>query len=414
MTEINEDEIDYSAYAYNSKSKKKADTGDRIRGDNQYEGRRSACDYDRDSGYDDGYESRCRREYNDNACIDVTGEVVTDDDIVRVGSLSDGYADREIDRVNIIAVQKAPDMSAKDSNSIAIISKSIARLELPDRNIGRDRSYDQEYNYSRNAQGKQIKKGKSGRSGKTNFAIGMIAMLVCFGLVVVIADALSGGYIIDKAVGLFTGKVTSKTYYAIELASFDDPNSARLMSSEVRAAGAGGYVINDDIYRVIAEVYPSKGDALSVSAKLNLNGYVTSIYEIRIGEVNYDLFPVSTRNSTKKIIKYADEMYESLFDISTKIDKGVYDFVGAKTAVKELSVRIDNMLVDYVASVDEQIDNENVHKVRMQVTAVVGALDNISTESTSARDMVSDVRYISCMILNTHRAMIAGMSVGAI
>ncbi len=441
MTENNnEEEIDYSAYAYNRNKKSKSNDGNSSENYDRFnDSGNNYSEYAEHSGFDGKtsndsragrYDNRSRSEsrsgrhesrssYDGGSIrhgnrtkddyIDIAGEIVDERSIARVGSLS-----ADIPRITAISVNDPVDISSKITNSMSIISRSIAKLELPSVKSSAASSgntyNDGGYNYNRDNSG-QVKKSKRGkRSGKSNFAIAMLMMIVCFGLVVVIADALSGGYIIDKTVGLFTGKVVTETYYAVELASFDDANSARLTSSEVRAAGAGGYVINDQIYRVIAEVYSSKNDALSVSAKLNLNGYVTSIYEISIGDINYGLFPTSTRKSTRDTIKYADVLYDGLFSIALNIDSGKYDFVAAKSKAKELRDRINNMLVDYEAMADEDIDNEHVHKVRMQLSAVIGALDNISTESTSAKDMLSDVRYVNCMVLNTHRALVEGLS----
>ena len=405
MTENNEEEIDYSAYAYNRQSNTKD--------------RREFRSYD-NVDIDEPDRGDYRDDYARNRdYIDVTSEMADERNMTRVDSLPV----MDMPRITTSLIVNQHELSAKETNTMSIISKSIARLELPnaDNNSNND-SYDSynndnnsdsyKYDYNRNASGDTLKTSRKKRTGKSSFAIALISVIICFGLVVVIADAMSGGYIIDKAVGIFSGTSSSETYYAVEIASFDEPNAARLISNEVRAGGAGGYVVNDGLYRVIAEVYPNKSDALSVSAKLNLNGYVTSIYEIRVGEVNYSVFPTSTRTPTRDVLKYADLMYDSLFEIAANIDDGKYDFNAAKGAVKELGDRVRNMLIDYDANADGDLENENVHKVRMQISAVVGALDNISTESTSARDMASDVRYINCMILNTHSALVAGLSDG--
>lgn len=394
MTENNEEEIDYSTYAYNNRqSKTRANKDART-----YEN----IDIDE-------FESGAARNIyaNERDYIDITSEISEDKSIAHVGSL----CVQDIPRVITSLIVNQHEQSSKDTNTMSLISKSIARLELPDAD---NNHLNGGYDCDRKASSNNIKNSKKKRSSKSSFAIALISIVICFGLVVVIGDALSGGYIIDKAVGIFTGTSSSETYYAVEIASFDEPNAARLISNEVRVGGAGGYVVNDGLYRVIAEVYPNKSDALSVSAKLNLNGYVTSIYEIRIGEVNYSSFPSSTRNPTRDVLKYADLMYDRLFSIAASIDDGKYDFNAAKGAVKELGESVNNMLIDYEANVDDDLEDENIYKVRMQINAVVGALDNISTESTSARDMTSDVRYINCMILNTHSALVAGLTTGTI
>ena len=245
---------------------------------------------------------------------------------------------------------------------------------------------------------------------KRKFTLAIVSVLACFILVILLADTLSNGYIISKVAGIFNGTNNQKVYYAVELASFTDMNSARLMSSEVREGGAGGYVINDELYRVIAEVYEDKKDAISVSQKLNLDGYITSIYEIKINTIDYKLFPQSTRNPTKDAMNYYSITYASLYDIALKIDEGTIDYANSRGAISTLVKELKNLLVDYEANVDNELDNENVVKVRAQINGIVGAVSNILTESDNIRDMVSDIRYVNTMVLNTHSALVRSLS----
>ena len=74
-----------------------------------------------------------------------------------------------------------------------------------------------------------------------------------------------------------------------------------------------------------------------------------------------------------------------------------------------LSSQISNMLIDYESSVNNKIDDKYVQKVRVQISSMIGALENLTAEGSKNDRLLSDIRYINTMILNTHRAMIKSL-----
>ncbi len=250
------------------------------------------------------------------------------------------------------------------------------------------------------------KKEKKKRSKGRKFLITICAILIAFISCFLIADVLSDGYLINSVVNkIINGDVTAY-YYAVEIATFSDVDSARVTSEEIRASGGSGYVVHDDLYRVIAEVYKNEKDAESVSTNLNLAGYVTNIYLFKIEEINYQLFPTSVRNATKNVLKYLDIMYTSLYNTAVSLEKQEIDYTSAREDIGMLKSQINNMLVDYESSVNNKIEDKYVQKVRMQISSMIGALDNLIAEGSKNDRLLSDIRYINTMILNTHRAMI--------
>lgn len=249
-------------------------------------------------------------------------------------------------------------------------------------------------------------KNKPKRSKKRRFAIVLLVIVFAFTACFLLADVLSSGYFIDSVVTKIFGGNVVTNYYAVEIATFSDVDSARITSEEIRASGGSGYVVNDELYRVIAEVYASEKDAESISTNLNLAGYVTNIYVFKIEEINYQLFPTSVRNVTKKVLGYQGIMYKSLFETAVSLEKQEIDYTSAREDIGMLKSQINNMLIDYESSVNDKIDNKYVQKVRMQISSMIGALDNLTLEGTKNDRLLSDIRYINTMILNTHRAMI--------
>lgn len=351
------------------------------------------------------YENRHQSDKKDNEKDDreVDYEIV-DEDIIIDRPVINEYSENTdiIDRQDSVpAVIRSSDVSVvrdndcREPRAVYTISKGISRIEFQEK--------------CDNCNGNNIQNTKMPHK-RRRFGLAVALVLICFTLTILVADLLSNGYVTNKVSGVFKGKGNETTYYAVELASFTDMNSARVLSSEVRDSGAGGYVINDELYRVIAEVYPTKNDALSVSAKLNLNGYVTGIYTIRIGEVDYSLFPLSTRNITKDVMGYADKLYKEFYQLALDMDNGKTDFSGAKTAVNNINSELKGLLIDYKSNCEDHLDDESVVKVVSQLNALIGAVGNINTESDNLRDMVSDIRYVNAMILNTHRALTKSLS----
>ncbi len=252
-------------------------------------------------------------------------------------------------------------------------------------------------------------KNKPKRSKSRKFAIVLFVIVFAFVSCFLIADVLSSGYLIDSVVNkIFKNDITAY-YYAVEIATFSDVDSARITSEEIRASGGSGYVVHDDLYRVIAEVYSTEKDAESVSTNLNLAGYVTNIYVFKIEDIDYHLLPASVRNATKNVLKYQDIMYKSLYATAVSLEKQEIDYTSAREDIAMLSSQISNMLIDYESSVNNKIDDKYVQKVRVQISSMIGALENLTAEGSKNDRLLSDIRYINTMILNTHRAMIKSL-----
>lgn len=252
-------------------------------------------------------------------------------------------------------------------------------------------------------------KAKPKRSKSRKFAIVLMVIVFAFVSCFLLADVLSNGYLIESVVNKIFHNDVVASYYAVEIATFSDVDSARITSEEIRASGGSGYVVHDELYRVIAEVYKSEKDAESVSTNLNLAGYVTNIYVFSIEEIDYHLLPTSVRNATKNVLKYQDIMYQSLFETAVSLEKQEIDYTSAREDIAMLASKINNMLVDYESSVNNKIDDKYVQKVRMQISSMIGALDNLTAEGSKNDRLLSDIRYINTMILNTHRAMIRSL-----
>lgn len=256
---------------------------------------------------------------------------------------------------------------------------------------------------------KPPKKKKSKKERKTrnkNIILVSLTILLCFAITILVADAMSGGYVLDELQSTFLGRnMESGVYYALEMGAFVDSTTAKVYSTELRNMGCGGYVINDGMYRVIGEVYPTRKQAEEVSARLNMEGNITQIYELKTADIDYKLFPQSVRNTTKRTMEYADEIYKRLFEVGVKLAKGQFDKNSATAEINTIKLNVNTTLVEYESNVDNKLDDKYVTKVRMQLAAVSAMLDNITSSTNKSPGLLSDIRYANAMILNTHRAL---------
>ncbi len=85
--------------------------------------------------------------------------------------------------------------------------------------------------------------------------------------------------------------ITQSTWYAIQLAAFENKEAADDLAQSYQARGAAGYVINSaNRYRVLAAVYPKKEDAQAVRSQLkDSHGIDSYVYEMVIPELTLNI-----------------------------------------------------------------------------------------------------------------------------
>lgn len=364
---------------------------------------------------------------NDNSNEDVQVEIVD-----RNNDIS-GFDNENLslnqDSVSYEQTQNASsllEMPKSDDNGLVVVKTDVIRHKAPscdrcepltlqialsgiekNKQIKKAIYADNSKNKSKCCNNKSQAKGK--RSKGRKFAIVLLVIVFAFVSCFLIADVLSDGYLINTfTTKLFKGD-NQDCYYAVEIATFNDVDAARMTSEEIRASGGSGYVVHDELYRVIAEVYKTEKDAESVMVNLNLAGYVTNLYLFKIENIDYKLLPKSVRNTTKNVLKYQGIMYESLYNTAVSLEKKEIDYTSAREDIGMLSNQISNMLIDYESSVNNQINNKYVQKVRQQISSMIGALANLTAEGSKNDRLLSDIRYINTMILNTHRALIKSL-----
>lgn len=296
----------------------------------------------------------------------------------------------------------------------------IVSLGTPIITDGGKRANNENDYYYRNQRAKtvvevpNVKKRKGNRRRMTRprlFLFTVSLIVLCFCITIVVADTLSGGYILNSLqASIVNRNKVDTTYYGVEMISFSDYNSARVFAQQLRQQGGAGYVVEDEVYRVIAELYDTEEEALSVLKKLPAASGEAKIYKIEIPIINYANFPSSTRNLVKNIMPYAQKTHSTLFAVSVALSQKEIDEANAISKITSLKNEIQSMLTDFESGADNNVEDKNVFKVRLELLAVVAGLENLCNKNISRPNLLCDIRYTGVMCINSFRALCSGLA----
>ncbi|MCI8728779.1 MAG: SPOR domain-containing protein [Clostridia bacterium] len=237
------------------------------------------------------------------------------------------------------------------------------------------------------------------------------AILLCFFVTILVADSLTGGYVLDELQTILTNESrVNNVYYAVECRTFQDIDSARVYANTLRARGGAGYVVNDNGYRVLAEMYSSKSDAESIARSLKLDGEDARVYSVEIKDVDYSKFPSSTRNVVKNTLKYIDDVYMELYTIGLDLANKRIDESMAKSRIIGLYKKMNNISVEFNANCDNETNDINIIKVKVQLKSVEGVLENLGGDIVERPSLIADIRYTSCLIVVSHAMLTQDLS----
>ncbi|NMA94932.1 MAG: SPOR domain-containing protein [Clostridiales bacterium] len=81
-------------------------------------------------------------------------------------------------------------------------------------------------------------------------------------------------------------KVEPISIYAIQLGAFSTKENAQILSDDIKARGAAGYILEDKYFRVLAVGYVDELDAQKVEDQLKDQDIVSQMYKISVPGVN--------------------------------------------------------------------------------------------------------------------------------
>ena len=259
------------------------------------------------------------------------------------------------------------------------------------------------------------KRRREGNSQKSHRRLHTVAIVVTMILLVaactlLTVDTIKGGSVLASIENALLGTKTTHTYYGVEVGVYENMDSARLYANGIRKLGGAGYVLFDDGYRVLVEVYESHDDAENIAKRLRLEGENARLYLFEVDNIDVSLFSDSTRHEVVSAIEFNDRVYTSLYAIGVELAEGKIDENSAKMRIKGLYDETHNVLVEMSANVDRADKNMNVIKVKAELTSVRSMLDNLTKDIVQRPNLIADIRYTSCLIVNSYRELSRDLS----
>lgn len=273
--------------------------------------------------------------------------------------------------------KKASDTESEDVNIEDLRSKKKAKMRMP--------------NSSTTTRG----------HSRQRDIVAVLMVVICFCLTIVSADIISGGEIFNNLAEVLSSNNGAPIYYAVEVGSFPDIESARATSEVYRLRNAGGYVINDGSYRVIAAVYANKNDAETIVEKLISDGLSGSIYEIRGAKVNWDKYG-EVGKDIEAAVNQCDIIYNRLYEISNNLNKELITEQDAKLEIKALQNEIEATRNVFMDKTKDYAYDDTVLMVRAELAAYIAILENLNNDTIPRPSLLADIRYSYTMIAHMY------------
>ncbi len=251
----------------------------------------------------------------------------------------------------------------------------------------------------------KVKKHKNGKH-KWFLALIIIMFLV---IVFFVANAFAN-FLSFQSISIFGNTVSVKSFnvYAISLDTFEDKTQADSLASEIKLEGAGGYIINDMGYSVLASVYMSSQDAQSVLEK------VLPVYEnaeIKVISISRcELQSLSSKEENKQVknaLNVFKSTYETLYSIGINLDTSQITSAEAKVQITDL---LNTVSATASAFKDiATVSNDTKYKLaQAKIDQVVELLNDLVESALVSTRLSSLIKYsqISCLMLQNELSLL--------
>ena len=169
-------------------------------------------------------------------------------------------------------------------------------------------------------------------------------------------------------------KLEHTNYYAVSTGTFSSIELASEIAGKIKGLGGAGYVYNKNgEYNVLMYVYSSREDALSVSQKVNEQGFNTSLFTFDCKAKSYDLNLSSEDKQTlKNAITSFDDIYLKLYTISNNYDNKQSTISASRLEIVSIQKEFERMYSKFLTT----FTNTNSELI----TKLIKKLDIVSSE----------------------------------
>jgi hypothetical protein len=313
---------------------------------------------------------------------------------VRSGKINYNFSNYEVYRS---AMEEHNSVSTQDIPSAPPVSPA----KPPEKVNTTDKKSSGEYIIEDLRSKKKSKMRRDGTGKKRNIKRELAAVMIvilCFSLTIVSADIFSGGELFEGVAAVFKTITDVPIYYAVDLGSYPDVTTAREAAELFRGQGAGGFLIRDGDYHIIAAVYKEKAEAETIVEKLINDGLSGSVYEIEGDDVNYNKFG-EVGNELQIATDWCGELYVRMYQLSNSLDKEEMTENEAKITLSALYAEAVTVKETLVTKTLSYSSDENVLKVRSLIIACAAVLENLNNDALERPSLLADLRYSYTLVV---------------
>lgn len=181
----------------------------------------------------------------------------------------------------------------------------------------------------------------------------------------------------------------SREYYSVVTGVYEDKGDAFSAAREIRLKGGGGYVTDESPYGVIASVYKSKEDALTIAERYGWEVVSTGSYGLKSD------YGGNSGQAELRLCMMPEELFDPIYELAVMLDKGETSEAATDKALSALTDEVEARLSEL-----ESLKEKN--KSSVLLSEAVKMYDKISEALTreSAYSMSSRVKY--CLIEVTY------------
>lgn len=198
-------------------------------------------------------------------------------------------------------------------------------------------------------------------------------------------------------------------HYALQMGVFSSLENAEAMAEQLRAKGAAGFIIEDGSrYRVLASVYSSESDALSVRDRLRSSDTDCTLFTLQSPGIAFSVTATETQTSA------IETAFAAYGEVLTQLEAAIIEFDQTQPAVndgKEAVADIADALNAAIAPLAaESEENEVLSKVYTSAVAVAGKLlALVDSDAQTVIAFSSEMKYTHIWITNEYIQMIDRM-----
>ncbi len=160
----------------------------------------------------------------------------------------------------------------------------------------------------------------------------LIVIVSCVAIMLLVS-VIFGYSISTKSLVVASTRQMSSSYYLVEVAKFDDFESAQQCSQQTMEQGGAGFVFYDDGFRVFLSGYTTSDDAKSVATKNN-----GTVYELKLA--SYDFGQNSNQVIKNNLLTFKN-CISTLNKLILSYETSEIDEISLKTNCLLLSEQID-------------------------------------------------------------------------